>query len=382
MKTDIKKQNARRIKIVFMVHTYALGGLEKVVTDLANQLDPNLYRCTIMSFAPMPSVLHPLNVEQVQLVSLNKKAGNDPRLIYRIYQFLRSEEADIVQTHNWGTLLEGFIAARLARVPHIVHAERGTIESKKRNRWIQRWLWKGARQILCVSETHRKQLAEVIAYPLEKIKPIFNGVDSIRFSPQPTLREATRKKLGFDLETLCIGTLGSLRPVKNQALLLAASARILAGHPNRHLVFAGEGPLKKDLAAQAEKLQIASQVHFLGARNDVPALLNAFDLFVLPSLMEGMPNSVLEAMSCGVPVVASAVGGTQEIITSDENGILFPSKDQEALTAALSDLIKNKEKRAALGQAGRQRILARFSLERMIGEYHDLYQWLAADKRS
>jgi len=379
MKSNTVPTQIKKINIVFLVHTYALGGLENVVTNLVNTLDPQQYRCTILSFAPLAQVSHRVNLERVQLISLNKKAGNDLGSIYRIYRFFQESKADIVQTHNWGTVFEGLIAAKLARVPCLVHAEHGTIESKKRNRWIQRALWQWTNQVVCVSETHRRQLVDVIGYPREKIKPIFNGVDTTRFSPMPAEKTAIRKKMGLGAETICIGTLGSFRTVKNQALLLSAADQVLKITPNVHLVFVGEGPLKVGLMAEADKLRIRGQVHFLGARTDIPELLNAFDIFVLPSLMEGMPISVLEAMSCGIPVVASAVGGLPEVIEDGKSGLLFPSKDPTALAAVLSGLIADKEKRLALGQEGRRRVLSSFSVEKMVGKYHALYRSLLAD---
>ena len=371
---------SKKIKIVFFVHTYGLGGLENMVTNLVNALDPDLFECTILSFAPLVPLQNRVNTDRVRVVSLNKKGGNNPMLIYRIFRFLRSTGTHIVQTHNWGTVLEGILAAKLARVPAVIHAERGTIEGKKRNVVLQNFLWNYANQVLAVSNAHRQRIVDVVGFPFEKIRPIYNGVDSAVFFPRSEEKLVIRKKLGLNPEDICIGTVGSLRSVKNQALLLTACKKNLPHAPNMQIVLAGDGPLKKDLVAKAQALGLDKNVHFVGARNDIPEVLNAFDIFVLPSLREGMPNAVLEAMSCGVPVIATSVGGVPEVIEDNKSGILVPSQDEEALEAALADLIREVGKRRRLGTAGRRRVLAHFSLEKMVQEYHALYQSLVPRK--
>jgi sugar transferase (PEP-CTERM/EpsH1 system associated) len=375
-----KHKCTQRIRVVYLVHTLRLAGLENVVVSLANALDPSLFECTIVSLAPHDSLQNQVHAERVQVVSFDKKEGNDPRLIYRLYRFLRQERPHIVQTHNWGTLLEGALAAKLAGVPVVIHAERGTIDGRRRNLFVQRHLLKIVHQVLSVSEAHRQRLADATGFPYQRIKPIPNGVDASLFFPRPTEKQRIRKNLGLELTPLYFGTVANLRPVKNHSLLLRVGSRLCQSHEQVRFVFAGDGPLKEQLVTLAEELGISAKVRFLGARSDIPEVLNALDIFVLPSLSEGMPNAVLEAMACGLPVVATRVGGIPELIEDGNTGLLVASEDERQLEAILGNLLRCKAKRHALGEKGRQRVLERFRLERMVQEYQELYYSLVMEK--
>lgn len=375
-----KQKSAPQIRVVYLVHTLGLAGLENVVVSLINGLEPSLFACTIVSL--QEPLQNKVDTERVQVVSLDKKGGNDPRLIYRLYRFLRQERPHIVQTHNWGTLLEGALAAKLAGVPIVIHAERGTIEGRRRNLFVQRRLLKVVDQVLSASEALRQRLAASTGFPYEKIKPIPNGVDVSLFSPRPTEKQRIRKNLGLELTAIYIGTVANLRPVKNHALLLRVGSRLCQSHEQVRFVFAGDGPLKEQLVALAEELGISTKVRFLGARSDIPEVLNALDIFVLPSLSEGMPNAVLEAMACGLPIVATRVGGIPELIDDGNTGFLVPSEDERQLEAILGHLLHDDAKRRALGEKGRQRVLECFRLERMVNEYQELYSSLVIGRAS
>jgi len=377
----VKKKIDEKIRIAFLVHTYGFGGLENMVTNLVNHLDPNCFESTIISFAPLKPLNNRVDLKQVQVLSFNKKGGNSPILIYKIAHLLKKIGAHIVQTHNWGTALEGILGAKLARVPRIIHAERGTIEDKKRNIVLQRFLWGFANQVLSVSEVHRKRVTDVIGFPQEQIKTIVNGVDTERFFPNSETKQDIRKKLGLKKNSLCIGTVGSLRPVKNHLLLINACKTILPYFDQVEVLIVGEGPLETQLRQEVETLGFSKKIHFAGGQSNIPEILNALDIFVLSSLREGMPNAVLEAMACGVPVVATAVGGVPEIIDSPQVGIVINSLDEVALASALRALLENEDKRIEIGLRGRERVVKHFSLKKMINQYHLLYDNILAEKK-
>ncbi len=372
----MKNKPSEKIHIAFLVHTYGFGGLENMVTNLVNHLDPSRFESTIICFAPLKPLNNRVDLNRVQVHSLNKQGGNNPVLIYRICLMLKKIGADIVQTHNWGTAFEGILGAKLAGVSGIVHAERGTIEDKGHNILLQRFLWGFADQVLSVSEAHRKKVTNMIGFPQAQIKAIVNGVDTERFCPCPEIRDETRTKLGLKKNSLCIGTVGSLRPVKNQSLLINACKAILPQFNQVEVLIVGEGPLESQLKQEASTLGFSGKIHFAGGRPDIPEILNALDIFVLPSRSEGMPNAVLEAMACGVPVVATAVGGTSEVIEDGKNGILVASENEPQLIQALRELIQNVEQRLAIGIEGRKRVLTHFSLKTMVSKYQVLYESL------
>jgi glycosyltransferase involved in cell wall biosynthesis len=182
--------------------------------------------------------------------------------------------------------------------------------------------------------------------------------------------------MGLELDPLYIGTVGNLRPVKNQILLLQAAHQVCATHPQVRVIIIGDGPLREQLACTAEALGIQKQVRFLGARADIPELLNALDIFVLPSLSEGLPMSVLEAMACGLPVVATRVGGLPEVVVHEHTGLLVASQDAQQLAAALNRLVQQEDTRLSLGRQGRTRVMKHFSVQRMVSTYESLYHSL------
>ncbi|MBN4050101.1 glycosyltransferase, partial [Nitrospira defluvii] len=256
----MKKRTHEKIHIAFLVHTYGFGGLENMVTNLVNRLDSHIFASTIISFAPLKPLNNRVDLNRVQVFSLNKNRGNNPLLIYKICRLLKKIEADIVQTHNWGTALEGILGAKLAGVQSIIHAERGTIEEKKRNTFLQRFLWGQAHRVLSVSEAHRKKMTNIVGYPHEQIRPIVNGVDTEKFSPNPGVKNEIRTKLGLKKDSICIGTVGSLRAVKNQMLLIRACKTILARFDHVEVVIIGEGPLKSQLKQAVKSLRLSEKI--------------------------------------------------------------------------------------------------------------------------
>jgi sugar transferase (PEP-CTERM/EpsH1 system associated) len=347
-----------------------------MVTNLVNHIDPHRFESTIISFSPLKPLDNRVDPHRVRVFSLNKKDGNNPLLIFRIAFLLKKIGADIVQTHNWGTVLEGLLAAKLVHIRGVIHAERGTIEDKPCNIVLQKYLWSLANQVLSVSEIHRRKVTDIVGFPHERIKAIVNGVDTEKFSPRPAIKKDMRAKLGLKRDSLCIGTVGSLRTVKNQMMLIRVCKTILPHFDQVEVLIVGEGSLKTELIQEVSTLGFAEKIHFSGIKTNIPEIMNTLDIFVLPSLSEGMPNTVLEAMSCGVPVIATSVGGVPEVIEDEETGILIESQDEDALAMALKELIENQEKRLHLGIEGRKRVLSKFSLERMVSEYQLLYESL------
>ena len=362
-----------QIHIAYLMTDVGPGGLQNMVFNLAHRLEPTRFTCTIVSLSQLFPLTRRVETDRVKIMIFDKKPGNDLRLMYRLYRYLQHEKPHIVQTHNWGTLFEGFVAAKLAGVPVVIHAERGTIQGRKRNLLFQRALWKAVNQVLSVSEIHRQLLSATVGFPGEHIKPIANGVDTEIFQPRYDEKTAIRTKLGFEPGRFYIGTVGNLRPVKNHALLLRACRQLCLDQDDVRLIIAGTGPLKEQLSELAGLLGIQHKVRLLGARTDIPEVLNAMDLFVLPSLSEGMPNAVLEAMACGLPVVATQVGGVSEVVEHGVTGLLVPSEDEAALTSRLEELFLSETTRQMLGKNARERALACFSLDKMVREYEQLY---------
>jgi sugar transferase (PEP-CTERM/EpsH1 system associated) len=368
----------RPVRVMHLVFELSVGGMEVGVVKIANRLDFQRVATSICTFRRPDHLKDELRSE-VALFELNRTAeGNDPGVIWALAKLMRREEPDVLHTHGWGTLVEGVIAARLARVPVVVHGEHGTMETRPRNLWLQRVIWKRLDAVLSVSSRLTATLAATIGFPEQRITTIRNGVDTRRFTP--ARRQEARRALGVSDRELVIGTVGRLLPVKDQRTFIAALGHLKARDLPFRAFIAGDGPLRDELEAVSRELALTEQLTFLGQRADVEALLPGFDVFVLSSESEGLSNVILEAMAAGVPVVATDVGGASELIADDSTGILVPAKNPAVMGDALADLAQHPSRRTDMAARSRERAEREFSLDRMIGDYERFYVGIAGGR--
>jgi sugar transferase (PEP-CTERM/EpsH1 system associated) len=358
-----------------------IGGAENGVVNVVNRLDESLFKTSVYVFKNGCAFEGRLR-KGVRLVHVPKRKGNDLMAVLRLALLFRRDRPHIVHTHTWSTLVEGVLAAKIARVPILIHGEHGTLRKESRPHvYAQRMFWRCADIVLAVSGSLKQHLVREVGFPAERIIPIQNGVDTDRFRPNGE-RTAQREALGWPTSGIIVGSVGRLVSVKNHASLLIAAARVAQQVPQLTLALVGDGPLDGELKTLAQQLGIADRVLFLGCRDDVPNLLNAMDIFVLPSLREGMPNALLEAMACGLPVIASEVGGATEIVRDGENGLLVYPTDVERLSQHLYQLVLSPERRHAMGMAGRRYVEQEFKMEHMVNKYTNLYLALTERKFS
>ena len=362
-----------------LIHKLGAGGAENGIINIVNHINQTLFESSICSFAGKGNHTERIDRNYTTLFEFDKKTGNDFRVPLKLFNLYRKWNPDIVHTHTWGTVCEGLIAAKLARVPVIIHGEHGTIQQQKRNIYVQRYLWDMADQVLSVSNTHRDRLSKTIGYPKSKIKVIMNGVDTERFQVDGQ-NKSVRKKFGIRKDEIIVGTVGRLVPVKNQTLLIHAFGEVSKSCSTCKLVLVGDGLLKEELSLLAFSLGISDKVIFLGQRYDIPNILKVLDIFVLSSISEGMSNTILEAMSSGLPVIATHVGGNPEIVKNNETGILVASDNKEAMTSAIISMIEDPQKRKKMGRCGRKLAKDKFSLRAMVNNYETLYQKLYEKK--
>jgi len=305
--------------------------------------------------------------------------------LWRAFGLLRRERFDVLQSFQHYSNILGVPLAALASVPVRVTSQRTSLRDAPR--WLHtldRLVNNSALvdKMTSVSDATRQFCIEVEGIRADKIVTIWNGIDVERYDPPDAAqrRAAIRAHLGLDESCRVVTTIGRLAPQKGQQYLIDAVPAILARVPDAHFLILGEGPLGESLAAQVESAGLGHAVHLLGVRNDVRDVLLGSDLFVLPSLWEGLPNVVLEAMAAGLAVVATAVDGTPELVRDGETGVLIPPARPDLLAAAVSDLLADPAHAARLGQAGQQRALAHFSRRRNVQAYLDLYASIGRDK--
>ena len=342
------------------------------MTHLVTRLDRGCFEpavCCLTRGGPLEAQLAEANVP-VQI--LHKRGRWDARTLVRLVRTMRRFQPQIV--HTWlptaNTL--GRVAALSAHVPAIVAAERAADVWKGfARRLVDRALARRTARIVTNAEGVMRFLVERIGLPAERIRVIRNGLDLAAFDAAAS-RPPT--PLPVRAGALVIGTVGRLEPQKGMTHLLEAFAAGLPtdGRPVQ-LWIAGSGPEEPALREQARRLGIDQRVRFLGQRDDVPALLGQMDLFVLPSLWEGLPNAALEAMAARRAVVATAVNGTPEAVVDGLTGLLTPPADPTALREAMSALLRDEERRRRFGEAGRQRVETEFTMERMVAQTEVLY---------
>jgi sugar transferase (PEP-CTERM/EpsH1 system associated) len=372
------------IRILHVVDTLNTGGLEMGVVKLIQRMDPHRFEHVVCAVRDLGTLSERIASQGVEMMCLNKTV---PGLSFQMGAFarrIREVKPHIVHSRNWGTI-EAVVAGRWVGSCKVVHSEHG-IESDRlldlrRRRWFRRVAYELADRVFSVSHQLKELLEKRTGFPGRKIEVIHNGVDTQRFCPQPAARVRVRHRLGVAPEEFCIGAVARLEPVKDLLTLLRATAELPGDCKNWRLVVAGAGSEMARLQQFSNNhASLHGRVNFIGEIQDVPEMLNALDCYVLPSLSEGISNSLLEAMATGLPVIASATGGNPEVVVDSESGMLFPVGDFVGLAERLKMLREQSELRIRLGHYAVRRVMEHFSLESMIRKYEGLYDSLAPQK--
>ncbi len=366
--------------VVHVIHSLGVGGLENGLVNLINRTPPDRYRHAILCLTESGSFQARLQDPRVPVVALGLPPGHRFGDYKAVWNALRDMRPAIVHTRNLSALeaqLAAFWLGGVKRV-HGVHG-RDVFDLEGKNRkynLLRKAIRPLVEQYTTVSRDLQRWLVEVIGVPPRRVVQIYNGVNQRSFRPGPRPQElAPQGFLGE--ECLVVGTVGRLAAVKDQATLLRAFALLGRREPamehRLRLVLVGDGPERESLQALAGELGILERTWFAGDRDEVPELLRLFDLFVLPSLGEGISNTLLEAMATGLPVVATRVGGNPELVREGENGLLTPPGDAEALARALSMLLGDAERRREMGAASLARVRRDFHWERTVAKYLEVY---------
>jgi len=371
-----------QLRVLHVVDRLDLGGTESGILKVIGGLDSDEFTHAVCTARGHSSQFAKERAFSGRIFDAAGSESKSKFLIYRFAQIVRQYRPHIVHSRNWGAI-EAVFAARFAGAPVVVHSEHGyELDVLKglplRRRLLRRAAYATADAVFTVSLELRDYHARQAGVSPARIDVLANGVDSERFSPRPEKKLACRVGLGLPENSLIIGTVGRLVPIKAQSLLLQAAKELLNRGFDLCVALAGDGSEFERLRSLASSLSLTGRVHFLGALRNVEDFLKALDVFVLPSVSEGMSNTLLEAMSSGLPVVATRVGGNPELIEDKVSGRLFQVGDVAELAEHLSSLAGDAELRGRLGASARAQILAEFSLGTMLDRYRDLYRRLAA----
>lgn len=374
----------QRPLVLHVVYRFDVGGLENGVVNLINHMPRQAYRHAVLSLTDVvDDFACRIEREGVRLLALHKPPGQGFWLYPRVMKVLREWRPSIVHTRNLAAL-EMAVPAWLAGVPVRVHGEHGRdVEdldgSVRRYQWLRRAYRPFVSHQVALSRDLAGYLRDKVGVSAGRLTQIYNGVDAQRFAPSPSHQVVPDCPFSAPQHWL-VGTVGRMQLVKDQLTLARAFVQLLLQHPGLRdrvrLVMVGDGPLRQQAQALLDQAGVADLCWLPGGRSDVPALMRSLHCFVLPSLSEGVSNTILEAMATGLPVLATDVGGNAELVSRDRTGLLVPAADAGAMARALASLAQDPMRARRMGQAGRAEVEARFSLQAMVGSYQGLYDRL------
>jgi sugar transferase (PEP-CTERM/EpsH1 system associated) len=374
--------------IVHIIQHLSMGGLENGLVNIINHTPLGRYRHAIVCLSHYSEFRERLIDRTVPVIALGRRPGTDPISYLRLWRLLRALSPDIVHTRNLGAL-DSVVVARAAGVPIRVHGEHGwdmhDLHGRNRKYNVYRRACRPfVSKYIAVSADMKRWLQDTVGVPEGRVLHICNGVDTAKFRPARDARGVLPP--GFATpQAIIIGTVSRLQPVKDQVTLARAFCALLHARPELHeharLVIVGDGPAAGEIRKLIDAAGLGGFVWMPGARPDVADLMRAMDVFVLPSLNEGISNTILEAMASGLPVVATRVGGNPELVDEGRTGELCAPRDVEALARALECYVTDADRRRAHSEAARRRAVERFSLERMVERYLDTYDELLGRPR-
>lgn len=363
------------LTVLHLIETSGPGGAEKLLLSLVDHLDRSQFQskaCLIKD----GWLRSQLEVRGCETFIIPLRSTFDFSWLRRFRREVAQRGIDVMHAHEFAMNTYASIGSALTGIPCVATQHgKNYFWRKLRRRLAYKFV---ARQsaLIAVSNDVKHFIAANVGLAPERIRTIHNGIDQQMHQPNEEMRNRVRTELGLNPTTPVIGAVGNLYPVKGQIFLIRAMKDVLKVCSDARLLIAGRGELRDSLQAEAEALGVADNVRLLGYRDDVPALLQAFDLFVLPSLSEGLPFSALEAMATGKPVVATRVGGNPEVVLDGCTGYLVPPENSQALADRILFLLCHPEQARVFGQEGMHRVEKEFSLTSMISQYQGLYHSL------
>ena len=366
-----ESDEAEPLRPMFVITSMPVGGAETLLVNMMRRMNPELMRPEVICLKEAGPLGESI-ADEFPIHTHLLAAKWDLRVLPRLVRLMRRRRADAVITVGAGDkMFWGRLAAYVAGVPVIASALHSTGWPDGVGR-LNRLLTPITDAFIAVANSHGEFLREFEGFPADKVHVIPNGVDCDRFHPDPSASKSVRTELDMADDAFLIGIVAALRSEKNHGMLVRAAAMLRKKCPDAHWLIVGDGPERESIESLIEDLQVADRVHLLGTRHDTPRILAALDVFTLCSLNEASPVSILEALACGVPVVATDVGSISESVQTGINGHLIPSRDPEAMVNAISALLVDPVRRREMGLAGRRLVVNTGSLQEMVNGYQEL----------
>lgn len=370
------------IRILHIVPNLVPYGAQRVVESLAILADRRRFESAVISLYPnvAASLAPSIEAHGIPVFHLDKRPGLDIRMFSRISRVIGEFRPDVVHTHNY-VLRYVLPLAMRRRTPAIVHTIHNVADHEvdRIGVWLQKRAFRSRVTPVAIASEAADSFERV--YRLPRPPLIMNGIEMARYSAAAMTRDAWRRAEGFRADDVLFTCVARYFPQKNHKALIQAFAAGAAKIPGSRLLLAGDGPLQKDLEAQVRRAGLSGQIRFLGRREDIPELLAASDVFVLASLWEGNPLSVMEAMAAAKPVVVTGVGGVPELVHSGRHGFVVPPGDVPAFASAMARLGREAITRRWMGLAAGAYALKNFDRRQMVDAYQSLYEELVPQTR-
>lgn len=371
--------------VMHVVHRFDTGGLENGVVNLINHMPVHAYRHAVLALTEITEFKSRIHRDDVQFIALHKPPGHGFRLYPRLFRLMRQLRPAIVHTRNLAAL-EVALPAWAAGVPVRVHGEHGRDVgdldgSSRRHQWMRRVYRPFITRYIALSKDLARYLTGKVGVAERRVAQIYNGVDIVRFvgttgNDRPAIAGCPFSGPGMWM----LGTVGRMVEVKDQLNLSRAFIIAMQRRPELQarvrLVMVGEGPVRAQAQQMLDGAGFGALCWLPGERSDVAEVMQGFSCFVLPSLAEGISNTILEAMATGLPVIATDVGGNAELVTSGQTGSIVPAANPEALAEAILSMAQDPGAANRMGAAGRADVERRFSLQSMVESYQALYDQL------
>ncbi|KHE91354.1 MAG: glycosyltransferase [Candidatus Scalindua rubra] len=365
-----------KTNVVHLVEKLGIGGLERVLTTIALNLNREKYSVSVWCLSKGGFFADKLIEEGVDVKILSISTSRNPVGIYKLYKLLKYHKIDLIHTHAYSAGTIGRISAFLAGVSVIISHNHSVYDYyNKYYHFVERLLSLITDRIICVSDIVRKFANETQRINPERLITIHNGINNISADSGKSIN-TLKEEFGILPGHTVIGTVTHMEEHKGIIYLIQSASYLLRSRKDLIFLLVGDGEQEEELETLCVDLNIEKNVIFTGERSDIPEILSLIDIFILPSIREGLGLSILEAMACGKPIIATTVGGIPEVVKDGVNGILVLPKEPEALHDAIVELLDDKGKREVMGLNSKRIYAESFNFRTMVDRIEELYDLL------
>jgi glycosyltransferase involved in cell wall biosynthesis len=369
------------MNVLHVISALPVGGVENQLCLVLKHYDKDRVFPCVCSLSGKGEVGQEIEAAGIEVVSLNKLGhGFDWSIVKDLMRVIRQKDIQVVRTHQYHANLYGRLAAWVCRVPCIVPSVHNvyTRDRKPHRRVLNNLLGRVSDRVIAVSGAVKDDIMAFDGLSSDKITVLYNGVDEGRFAGADGA--AVRTALGIPPDANVVGTVGRLTHQKGQKYLIEAMSMVLKEFPGAVLLIVGDGPAVSGLREIVKQSGMGDRVIFTGSRRDVPAMLAAMNIFVFPSLWEGLPNALIEAMTAGKTIVATDIKPNREVLGTEHAGVFVPCEDSAATAAAIIQLLGDREEALQLASAAKERALSLFTINRTVSAYTDLFEEILGRK--